>query len=85
MGGASSNPVTVPCVFLFLFFFCFRLFFDFIFLLIHLFIDIIHYPFQTVYRFNDCKQCIPYCVDAFSSISHIRSMFDNVPFDGHFV
>ena len=39
-------------------------FFDFIFLLIYLFIDIIHYHFQTIsinkYRFNDCKQCIPY-------------------------
>ena len=84
MEGASSNPVTLPCVFFFSFFF-----FDFIFLSIYLFIDIIHYHFQTIsvdkYRFNDCKQCIPYRVDAFSGISHIRSVFDNVPFDGHFV
>ena len=83
MEGASSNPVTVPY-----FFFSF-FFFVFIIILIHLFIDIIHYHFQTIsldkYRFNDCKQCIPYCVDAFSGISHIRSVFDNVPFDGHFV
>ena len=46
-----------PCVF-------FSFFFDFIFLLMYLFIDIIHYHFQTIsvdkYRFNDCKQCIPY-------------------------
>ena len=54
MEGASSNPVTVPYVF----------FFVFIILLIYLFIDIIHQHFQTIsldkYRFNDCKQCIPY-------------------------
>ena len=64
MEGASSNPVTV-LVFLgffsvfFLFFL--RFFFDYIFLLIYLFIDIIHYNFQTIsvdkHRFNDC---IPY-------------------------
>ena len=51
--------------------------------------DIIHYHFQTIsvdkIRFNDCKQCIPYWVDPFSGISHIRSVFDIVPFDGHFV
>ena len=66
--GASLNPVTVPCVF-------FVFFFDFISLLIYLFKDIIHYHFQTIsfnkYRFNDCKQCISYWVDAFSGISHI--------------
>ena len=54
-----------PCVFgfffrFFLFFFC-VVFFDYIFLLIYLFIDIIHYNFQTIsvdkHRFNDC---IPY-------------------------
>ena len=69
--------------------FFFVFFFDFIFSLIYLFIAIIHYHFQTIsvdkYRLNDCKQCIPYSVDAFSGISHIRSVFDNVLFDGHFV
>ena len=54
---ASSNPFTVACVLFFVFF-------DFIFLLIYLFLDIIHYHFQTIsvdkYRFNDCKQCISY-------------------------
>ena len=54
MEGVSSNPVT-DLVFDF-----FRVFFfDFTFLLINLFIDIIHYYFQTIsfdkYRFNDCK------------------------------
>ena len=83
MEGVSSNPVTVPCVFFSFFFF------DFLFLLIYLFIDIIHYHFQTIsvdkYHFNDCKQWIPYLADAYSGISHIRSVFDNIPFDGHFV
>ena len=73
------------CLFVFFVFF----FFVFIILLIYLFIDIIHYHFQTIsldkYRFNDCKQCIPYWVDALSGISHIGSLFDNVPFDGHFI
>ena len=55
---ASSNPVTV-LVLLF-----FRGFFSILnFLLIYLFIDIIHYRFKTIlvdkYRFNDCKQCNP--------------------------
>ena len=72
---------------LWVFFFVFFIYF--IFVLIYLFIDIIHYHFQLIsvdkYRFNDCKQCIAYWVDAFSGISHIRSVFDNVPFDGHFV
>ena len=40
MEEASSNPVTVPCLFFSFFFF------DFIFLLIYLFIDTIHYHFQ---------------------------------------
>ena len=62
----SSNPVNVPCFFRLIFF-----------LFIYLFIDIIHDHFQTnliaEYRFNDCKQCMPYClVDAFSGISHMR-------------
>ena len=74
---------------LFLCCFVFVIFFDFIFLLIYLFIDIIHYHFQTIsvkkYGFNYCKHCIPYWVDAFSGISPIRSVLDNVPFDGHFV
>ena len=73
----------ILCCFFFVFFFVF------IILLIYLFIDIIHYHFQTIsldkYRLNDCKQCIPYSVAAFSGISHIRSVFDNVPFDRHFV
>ena len=54
MEGASSNPATVPCV-LFCGFFRFYIFIN------YLFIDIIHYHFQTIsvdkYRFNDCKQC----------------------------
>ena len=41
--------------------------------------------FFSFLYFHDCKQCIPYSVDAFSGISHIRSVFDNVPFDRHFV
>ena len=52
-----------------LFLFCFFIFlFDFILLLINLFIHrykyVINNHFQTlsvaVYRYNDCKQCIPY-------------------------
>ena len=36
--------------------------------------------------FNDSKQCAPYWVDAFRGILHICVfVFDNVPFDGHFV
>ena len=39
MEGASSDPVTVPYV---------LFFFVFIILLIYLFVDIIHYHFQTI-------------------------------------
>ena len=55
-----------------LFFVCIFRFYTFI----NLFKDIIHYHFQTIwvaeYRFNDSKQCMPYLVDAFSGISHMR-------------
>ena len=50
-----SNPVTVYCFFVSVFFF------DFIFLSIYLFKDINHNHFQTIwvaeYHFNDSKQC----------------------------
>ena len=63
---ASSDPVTLPCFFFDIEFYQF----------IYLFKDIIHNHFQTTwvaeYRFNDSKQCIPYCVHAFSAISHRR-------------
>ena len=59
MEGASSNSLTVPCVFLGFFSF----FFDFIFLLVYLFIDIIHYHFQTIsvdkYRFMTASNAYP--------------------------
>ena len=70
---ARSNPVTVPC-------FC--LFFDLIFLLINLFIDIIHDYFQIIliaeYRFN-----VELMHSAASRICDF--VFHNIQFSGHFV
>ena len=58
----NSEFESGQCTLLFFLFFVFV--FDFTFLLIYLFRDIIHNHFQTIlfaeYRFNDCKQCIPY-------------------------
>ena len=72
---ASSNPVTV-------------LFFLFL-SIIYLFIVIINNNFQTIwaaeYRFNDSKQCITYEVMHSVASLNCVSVFDNVPFDGHFV
>ena len=66
----SWNPITIPC------FFCVCLSILYFYQFIDLFKDIIHYHFQTIwvaeYRFNDSKQCMPYLVDAFSGISHLR-------------
>ena len=56
-------------------FLCVCVFFDVIFLSIYLFKDIIHKHFQiwvAEYHFNDSKHCIPFLVDAFSGISHMR-------------
>ena len=42
---------------------CVCFFFGFYIFINYLFIDIVHYHFQTIsvdkYRFNDCKQCYP--------------------------
>ena len=80
--GASSNPITVPCVVFF-----FRFFFDFICFII-LFIYRYHYHFKPFRLINFALMTAnnAYPIESMHSVvSHIRSVFDNVPFDGHFV
>ena len=77
---ASSNPVTVPC-----FFFSILYFYQFI----YIFKDIIHNHLQTIWvaenRFNDTNNAYP--IELMRSVASriCIFVFDNVPFDGHFV
>ena len=71
---ASSNPVTLP--------FYFHQF-------IYLFIDIIHNHFQSIwvaeYRSNDSNNAYPIALMHSVSSRICVFVFDNVPFNGHFV
>ena len=85
IGVARSNPVTLTCFFVVVFFHSILYFYKFI----YLFIDIVHSHSKTLGLLNialmKANHALP--IELMLSVaSHIRVfVFDNVPFDGHFV